>query len=216
MQQLFKDKSTDEYYKILKSARASDGRYVLLHKAASYEQLQKVKHFPLLRLGRNKGGLIVEQNYKRELPFRELAERTIGYTRDNISVGLEGGFDEYLRGDSGHVLMEKLSGGVRVPINSDDEIQPQNGEDLVSTINVNYQDVAETSFREQLIKHHADHGCVILMEVKTGRILAAANLVVKILMKNTKRPITMPLVKLLSRAQHSNFRRSSWLWKMGM
>jgi len=174
--QLFKDKSADEYYRLLKSARSADSRYVLLHKAASYEQLQKVKHFPLLRLGRNKGGMIVEQNYKRELPFRDLAERTIGYTRDNISVGLEGAFDEYLRGDSGRILMEKLAGGVRVPINTDDDVQPQNGEDVVSTININYQDVAETSLREQLIKHHADHGCVVLMEVKTGRVLAAANL----------------------------------------
>jgi len=174
--QLFKDKSADEYYRALKSARSSGQRYVLLHKAASYEQLQKVKHFPILRLGRNKGGMIVEQNYKRELPFRDLAERTIGYTRDNISVGLEGAFDEYLRGDSGRVLMEKLAGGVKVPVNADDDVQPQNGEDIVSTININYQDVAETSLREQLIKHHADHGCVVLMEVKTGRVLAAANL----------------------------------------
>ncbi len=173
---LFKDKSADEYYRILKSARSSNDRYVLLHKAASYEQLQKVKHFPLLRLGRNKGGMIVEQNYKRELPFRDLAERTIGYTRDNINVGLEGAFDEYLRGDSGRILMEKLAGGVKVPVNNNDDVQPQNGQDIVSTININYQDVAETSLREQLIKHNADHGCVILMEVKTGRVLAAANL----------------------------------------
>lgn len=174
--QLFKDKTVDEYYKILKSARASGDRYVLLHKSASYEQLQKVKHFPLLRLGRNKGGMIVEQTYKRELPFRELAERTIGYTRQNIGVGLEGAYDEYLRGDSGRILMEKLAGGVKIPINSDEDVMPQNGEDVVSTININYQDVAETSLREQLTKHNADHGCVILMEVKTGRILAAANL----------------------------------------
>jgi len=176
---LFKDKSQDEYYKILKSARSSGDRYVLLHKDASYDQLQEVKHLPLLRLGRNKGGIIVTQNYKRELPFSFLAERTIGYTRENINVGIEGAYNEYLRGDSGRVLMEKLAGGVKVPLNSDDDIQPQNGEDVVSTINVNYQDVAETSLREQLIKHKADHGCVVLMEVKTGRVLAIANLVRK-------------------------------------
>jgi len=173
---LFKDKSQDEYYKVLKSARASGDRYVLLHKDASYDELQLVKHFPLLRLGRNKGGIIIAQSYKRELPFRFLAERTIGYTRENINVGLEGAFNEYLRGDSGRVLMEKISGGVKVPLNSEDDIQPQNGEDVVSTININYQDVAETSLREQLIKHNADHGCVVLMEVKTGRVLAIANL----------------------------------------
>ncbi|HTB07898.1 MAG TPA: penicillin-binding protein [Bacteroidia bacterium] len=175
--QLFKDKSADGYYKMLKSAREAGERYVLVHKSASYDELQKVKHFPLYRLGKFKGGLIVSQNNKRELPFRDLAERTIGYARENVKpVGLEGAFDEYLRGDSGRVLMEKIAGGVWVPLNNDDDVQPQNGDDVVSTINVNYQDVAENSLHEQLLKHHADHGCVVLMEVKTGRVLAIANL----------------------------------------
>jgi len=174
---LFGDKSANEYYKSLKSAREGGERYVLLHKSASYDDLQKVKHFPLYRLGKYKGGLIITQNNKRELPFRDLAERTVGYARETVKpVGIEGAYDEYLRGDSGRVLMEKIAGGVWVPINNDDEVQPQNGEDVISTINVNYQDVAESSLREQLLKHHADHGCVVLMEVKTGRILAIANL----------------------------------------
>lgn len=174
---LFPDKSYNDFYRILWNARKAGERYVLLEKAISYDQLQNVKKFPLFRLGKNKGGLIITQTTKRELPFRDLAERTIGYARENIKpVGLEGAFNEYLKGIDGQGLMEKTVGGVWVPVNDEDDLQPQNGEDIISTININYQDVAESALRDQLIKHHADHGCVVLMEVKTGRVLAIANL----------------------------------------
>ncbi len=174
---LFKDKSYNEFYKLLWNARKAGERYVLLERGTSYEQLQKLKKFPLFRLGKNKGGLIIAQTTKRELPFRDLAERTIGYAKENIKpVGLEGAYNEYLKGVDGQGLMEKTVGGVWIPLNDEDDLQPQNGEDIVSTININYQDVAESALREQLIKHHADHGCVVLMEVKTGNVLAIANL----------------------------------------
>lgn len=174
---LFKDKSQQEVYRMLVSARKAGERYVLVEKSISYDDLQKVKKFPLFRLGKFKGGLIIAQANKRELPFRDLAERTIGYARENIKpVGIEGAYNDYLQGIDGQGLMEKTAGGVWVPINDQDDLQPQNGEDIKSTININYQDVAENSLREQLTKHNADHGCVVLMEVKTGRVLAIANL----------------------------------------
>lgn len=174
---LFSDKSPQEYYKLLKNARDNGQRYVMLHHSVSYDELLKLKHFPLIRMGKYKGGLIVEENNRRELPFRDLAERTIGYERDNVQpVGLEGAYDAYLAGVNGQGLMIKTAGGVWVPLNNDENLQPQNGCDLISTININYQDVAENALRTQLIQHHADHGCVVLMEVKTGRVLAMANL----------------------------------------
>ena len=174
---LFKDKSEREYYKLLKSARDNGERYVMIHRTVSYEDLQKLKHFPLIRMGKYKGGLIVQENNRRELPFRDLAERTIGYERENVQpVGLEGAYGSYLAGVNGQGLMTKTAGGVWVPVDNGENLQPQNGCDLISTINVNYQDVAENALRTQLIKHHADHGCVVLMEVKTGRVLAIANL----------------------------------------
>ncbi len=174
---LFKDKSYNDFYRLLYNARKAGERYVLLERGISYEQLQAVKKLPLFRLGKNKGGLIIAQTTKRELPFRDLAERTIGYAKEDIKpVGLEGAYNEYMKGIDGQGLMEKTAGGVWIPLNDEDDLQPQNGEDIVSTININYQDVAENALREQLIKHHADHGCVALMEVKTGRVLAIANL----------------------------------------
>jgi len=174
---LFKDKSQEEFYKMLVTARKAGERYVLIEKGISYDDLQKVKKFPLYRMGKYKGGLIIAEANKRELPFRDLAERTIGYARENIKpVGLEGAYNEYLQGVDGQGLMEKTAGGVWIPLNDQDDLQPQNGEDIISTININYQDVAESALREQLMKHHAQHGCVVLMEVKTGRVLAIANL----------------------------------------
>jgi len=174
---LFKDKSSGEYYKLLKTARDNGERYVMLHHSVAYDDLLKLKRFPLIRMGKYKGGLIVEENNRRELPFRDLAERTIGYERDNVQpVGLEGAYDSYLAGVNGQGLMTKTAGGVWVPLNNDQNLQPQNGCDLISSINLNYQDVAENALRTQLILHHADHGCVVLMEVKTGRVLAIANL----------------------------------------
>lgn len=174
---LFGDKTKSEFYRMLVSARKAGDRYVSLEHRVSYDNLQKVKKFPLFRLGKFKGGLIITETSKRELPFRELAARTIGYARENIKpVGLEGAFNEYLQGVEGQGLMEKTAGGVWIPVNDEDDLQPQNGQDIISTININYQDVAESALREQLIKHHASHGCVVLMEVKTGRVLAIANL----------------------------------------
>ncbi len=185
---LFKDKSWNEYYKVLKTARDNGERYVMLHKSISYDDLQKLKRFPLIRMGKYKGGLIVEENNRRELPFRDLAERTIGYERDNVQpVGLEGAYSSYLAGVDGQGLMTRTAGNIWVPLDNSQNLQPQNGCDIISTINVNYQDVAENALRTQLIKHHADHGCVVLMEVKTGRVLAIANLTRKdsVSMSNT-------------------------------
>ncbi|HVA98299.1 MAG TPA: penicillin-binding protein [Bacteroidia bacterium] len=174
---LFKDRSKSDFYKLLVNARQKGDRYVLLKRNVSYDELQEMKKFPLYRLGRNKGGMVFLQTDKRERPFKLLAARTIGYERDGIQpVGLEGAYNAELSGTSGQRLMQKIAGGVWMPVNDDNEVEPQDGCDLVSTIDINIQDVAEHALLQQLITHKADHGCVVLMEVKTGKIKAIANL----------------------------------------
>lgn len=174
---LLKNKTRTEYARDLKKARNSGDRYVQLAKDVSYKQLQLMKKFPLLRLGKNKGGFVILQTSKRERPFQLLASRTIGYERDDIKpIGMEGAFNQYLKGTSGKRLMQKISGGVWMPINDDNEVDPEDGSDIISTIDINIQDVAEHSLLTQLAKNNADHGCAILMEVKTGAIKAIANL----------------------------------------
>lgn len=174
---LFKDKSASEYEHKLIQARKNKERYFLIKRVVNYPQLKAVKTFPIFRMGKNKGGLLVIQKDKRIQPFKQLASRTIGYKVKGVQpVGLEGAFDTDLGGTTGKRLVQRISGGIWMPLNEEDEIAPKDGYDIYTTIDVNIQDVAQNALREQLAKHNADHGCVILMEVATGEIKAIANL----------------------------------------
>ncbi len=179
LSKIFPKKSKQTYLQMLNKARKENDRYILIKQKASYQELQEVKKFPILREGR-KGGLVVFQTSKRILPFKYLAARTIGMSRENIKpVGLEGAYDSVLKGTSGKRLMQKIAGGVWRPMNDEDEIQAKNGNDIVTTLDINIQDVAEHALLKALIQNQANYGSVILMETKTGKIKAIANLTKK-------------------------------------
>lgn len=180
---LFQDHSAAEYKEELIAARNSrtrsgrkGGRYHLIARNVSYRELKQLKTFPIFKRGRYKGGFIYIQQNKREKPFRLLAQRTIGYKHDKVSVGLESAYDKELSGVDGKRLMQKIAGGDWKPINDENEIEPVNGYDLYTTIDINLQDVAENALLKQLTIHEADHGCVVVMEVQTGEVKAIANL----------------------------------------
>lgn len=178
LSQLFGDKSEKEYSRMLRDARKDDSRYELIRRKVSFQELKQVRKFPIFNLGKYKGGLIIVEENKRILPFRSLAVRTIGYKNENVknAVGLEGAYASYINGENGKRLMQRIAGGIWMPVNNgEDEIAPKEGADIISTIDVNYQDVAEDALRKQLVKNQADHGCVVLMEVATGEIRAIAN-----------------------------------------
>src|SRR6202008_582577 len=156
--------------------RKAKDRYVLLKRNVAYKDLQALKTFPIFRKGK-KGGLVTLQTNRRERPFQMLAGRTIGMARQGIKpVGLEGAFDSILTGISGKRLMQKIAGDVWRPINDENEVEPKDGSDLYTTIDINIQDVASHALMKTLVKNNASHGCAILMEVKTGEIKAIANL----------------------------------------
>lgn len=172
----FKDKTPAEYARFLRDARRSKQRYQLIHKDVSHADMLVIKKFPMFNMKNNGGGFIAEQKNKRILPFKDLAQRTIGYKKDNIQpVGLEGAYSKYIDGESGRRLMYKIAGNFWVPVNSANEIETKDGADIISTIDIDIQDVAQRALQKQLIKSDADHGCVILMEVATGEIRAIAN-----------------------------------------
>ncbi len=174
---LFKDKSAEEYKNILVNARKHGERYFLFKNKIDYNFVKQLKTFPIFNLGRFKGGFMVEQESMRMMPFKHLAMRTIGYkNEDNTRVGLEGAFDKELSGINGQRLMRKISGGMWMPLNDENEIEPANGKDIVTTLDVNLQDVSEHALMMALEENLADHGCAILMEVSTGEIKAIANL----------------------------------------
>jgi cell division protein FtsI (penicillin-binding protein 3) len=152
-------------------------RYIPIGKNLPYNKMLQIKDFPIFRLGRYRGGLIVEQKARRERPFKLLAQRTIGYVRDSaLPVGLEGTFDRVLGGQQGKQMMLRVPGDVYIPVNDLAEIEPRSGDDLVTTLDINLQDVAETSLLRACERHDADHGCAIVMEVGTGAIRAIANI----------------------------------------
>ncbi len=174
---LFDDKSWKEYKHELTRARKKGERYFLIQRGVSFSQLKKARTFPILRLGRYKGGFIVNEKNRRALPFEMLAQRTIGYSIPGIKpVGLEGAYNNHLSGVGGKRLMQRIGGNVWMPLSDDNQIEPQDGSDILTTIDVNLQDVAENALLKQLSLHGAEHGCAILMEVATGEIRAIANL----------------------------------------
>ncbi|MGZ3900362.1 MAG: peptidoglycan D,D-transpeptidase FtsI family protein, partial [Bacteroidia bacterium] len=175
LSKLFGDKTEREYSRILNKARKDKDRYVVLQRNVSYKNLQTLKTFPIFKRGK-RGGLVTLQTNRRERPFQMLAARTIGYSKDKVKIGMEGAFDSILRGISGKRLMQKIAGDVWRPINDENELEPKDGNDLYTTIDINIQDVAENALMKALVKNQASHGCAVLMEVKTGAIKAIANL----------------------------------------
>ncbi|WP_100610060.1 penicillin-binding protein [Confluentibacter lentus] len=172
-----------EYYKNeLRKARANKSRYYLLARNISYSDYIRIRNFPLLNLGAFRGGLVVEQTTKREHPMGGIAQRSIGYERfddeGNVTrAGIDGAYGvQYLRGKDGRRTKQQIGKGQWKPISDANEIEPQDGYDVYTTININIQDIAHHALLEQLEKYKADHGCVIVMETKTGEIRAISNL----------------------------------------
>lgn len=173
---LLGDKTSGEYKKLFANARANGDRYKKITDHVDYNQLQEIKKFPFIRQGRVKSGFVFVEKSKRKKPFGALAARTIGLNRDEKQVGLELAYDEVLSGKKGRQIQEKMAGGEWRPMSDEFVEEPQPGMDIVATIDVHLQDVADAALRRQLTANAADWGCAILMEVKTGYIRAIANL----------------------------------------
>ncbi len=173
---LFRDRSAARYRTELLQARKEQERFFLVKRNVSYNQLTQVRQFPIFRRGRYAGGLVVSARTRREMPYKTLAARTIGYEREGVYVGLEGAYRQFLEGSEGKRLMQRTSGGNWMPINDENEIRPKNGMDLITTINVRMQDFTETALKKQLKKYGADYGTAVVMEVATGKIKAISNL----------------------------------------
>jgi len=174
-------KSATHWAQTLRTARINKHRYFLIARNLGYSEYLNIKSFPLFNLGTYKGGMITEQRTVREHPLGELAARTVGYDRqDNegyyTRVGLEGAFSPFLEGTDGHRLKQKIAKGHWKPISDNNEVEPKDGSDVISTIDVTIQDIAHHALLAQLEKYEADHGTVVVMETKTGEIKAISNL----------------------------------------
>jgi cell division protein FtsI (penicillin-binding protein 3) len=169
------------YATALRKARANNNQYFFIAKGLSYSQYTAIKKLPLFKLGTYRGGRIESITEVRKQPMGDIAKRTIGYigldkNGKSNAVGIEGAFEKYLNGKNGKVLKQKIAQGQYKPIKDGNEVEPQDGYDVISTIDVYIQDIAHHALLESLQKFQAEHGCVIVMETKTGYIKAISNL----------------------------------------
>lgn len=173
---LFNDKSTEEYRSELELAYAKKNRYYLLKRKISFDEYKSMRDFPLVRLGKNKSGFIFDTRDKRINPYVLLANRTIGISREDSTknVGLEKSYDSLLRGSTGQRLM-RYAAGVYMPVEGA-EVDPENGKDIITTLDTYIQDVAETELMKMMVGNRSTHGTVIIMETATGKVKAIANL----------------------------------------
>ena len=181
LSKIFNSKSTVQWEHDLRYQRKKRNQYYLIAKDLNNNQINRLKDFPIFQLGQYAGGFISIKNNKRVRPFDPLAKRTIGYVNEKnpdnpIYVGLEGAFNETLKGQDGKVLMEKIWGNNWRHVEGELSEEPIPGYDIYTSIDVNIQDVAESALLHQLQNQSAIRGCVVLMEVKTGYIKAIANL----------------------------------------
>ena len=174
---LFKDKSAKEYEQYLRDSKSKKrNKYVKLRNKVSHNELTMLKSFPILKLGKNRGGLIAEERPNRENPFGLLARRTIGVLRESNPIGLERAYNKTLSGTDGLQLKQRVGKSFWRNEESDLNSLPKSGNDIVTTINIDMQDVTEKALKSALRFHDADWGTAILMEVESGHIKAIANL----------------------------------------
>jgi len=168
--------SEGHYENYIRKARKNKNRYLFITRNLSYNDYLKIKSFPIFNLGIYKGGFIAEQRTVREHPIGKIAERAVGYDDYRGRVGVEGNFHKFLQGKNGQRLKQRIAKGQWKPLNDNNEVEPIDGKDIITTIDLNVQDIAHHALLRQLENYEADHGTVVVMETKTGEIKAIANL----------------------------------------
>jgi cell division protein FtsI (penicillin-binding protein 3) len=182
LSEIFGDRSAAAWKGALISARQRGERYFLIKRHVSHLNLKRLRQLPVFRKGQYQGGLVARAENRRILPNMYLAERTIGYLTEGSGgnvVGLEGAFDKDLSGSNGVMMMQRLTGGDWLPVGGGGAVEMRDGNDIITTIDLDLQDVAHSALENQLRKHNAHHGTAVLMEVRSGDVKAIVNLELK-------------------------------------
>lgn len=172
---IFPDESANVLKKRMTEGFVGKSKYWTLKNNVAYFQYQQVRQLPILRKRKNKGGFMPEPKMKRVNPYGMLGYRTIGLWRENAqTIGLENSYDSALAGRAGERVMHKI-GGAWVPVVGT-EIEPIHGRDIMTTIDIDVQEVTEHALHDVMEKYECLQGTAIVMEVATGKIKAIANL----------------------------------------
>jgi cell division protein FtsI (penicillin-binding protein 3) len=163
---------------MLIDARETGKQYIVLNrKQVDFQDKKKMMEWPIFREGRLRGGAIFEKVDIRYRPFSNLSRRTIGFVNENDKgAGLEYSFNAHLGGQDGYAYYQKIAGGVWKPIFDANNVKAVDGLDLQTTLDINLQDVSETALHKAMLRHDADDGLVVVMEVETGEVKAISNL----------------------------------------
>ncbi|WP_185871869.1 penicillin-binding protein [Blattabacterium cuenoti] len=164
------------FYKKFIYEKKRGNRYFLLAKNLDYPHFKILRNLPIFNKGQIRGGFIVEKKICRIHTLENIGKRTLGYDDHRGKAGLEGAFSKYLKGKDGRRLEQRISFKIWKPLKSENEVNPEDGKDVYSTIDIYLQDIAYHALLQELSISQADHGCVILMDVKSGEIPAMINL----------------------------------------
>ena len=183
LSQIFPSKTADEFKthliagkkRVLKNGKEGARHYPIWPRRIDYNTFCEVRKLPIFKEPIYKGGFHWEEFNARRRPFGSLAQRTVGDmfgAKDSAKYGLELSFDSILRGKNGLMHRRKiLSKYLDIPV-----LLPEDGADIVTTIDVGMQDLAERAMIEELKEINGEMGVAILMEVKTGDIKAIVNM----------------------------------------
>lgn len=177
LHQIFPDKSTQEFRRhILKGRRMKSRNYLLYPKRISYIEYKEAKKLPVFNLNKYKGGFHAQAYNQRKKPFGSLAARTLGDMFPDMTLGAKNGleltYDSILRGKDGITHRQKVMNKYLNIV----DIPPIDGCDVVTTIDVDIQDIAEKALVDQLRNLEAASGVAIVMEVATGEVKANVNM----------------------------------------
>lgn len=153
-------------------------RYYKIALNITQTELRQMQQFVIFNRGIYKGGIIVEKKIRREHPYKDLASLMLGMANENKGYffGLEGAYNDYLRGQNGRQLVRRIHHGGWIQVDSDDNTDAQNGNDVITTFDIKLQDIVESALHNTLTTNKAEQGCAILMDVETGHVKALANL----------------------------------------
>ncbi len=156
--------------------KKAKNQYYSLVKGLDFDDYDRIRQFPIFKKGKNRGGFIIDRNYKRELATTQIGAGTIGMDNEIAKSGLEGAFSKFLTGSDGTRLEQRVNSSQWKPIDYWKVNEPIDGQDVYTTIDIRIQDIAHSALEKQLVNFDADHGSVVVMEVSTGKVKAMVNL----------------------------------------
>ncbi len=178
MANLFPKRNREQWKAFFAEGRAKKNRHYKIALNITQTELRQMQQFVIFNRGLYKNGLIIDKKIRREHPYKDLASLMLGMANEKKGYffGLEGAYNDYLRGQNGRQLVRRIHHGAWIPVDSDDNTDALNGDDVITTFDVKLQDIVESALNNTLTVNKAEQGCAILMDVETGYVKALANL----------------------------------------